>query len=95
MPNAGASTYDLNVARFDTSGIAAIVLMRNDPLTDVGNDLDVLMSVERKPRARRDLIVVPHDQSAERPMIGNSMAGERDMVLGFQPAKVASSQFRP
>jgi hypothetical protein len=23
------------------------------------------------------------------------MAGERDMMLGFQPAKVASSKFRP
>jgi hypothetical protein len=95
VANAASSAHDLDVALFNAPDVAEIVLVGDRPSTDVRNNLDVLVPVKGKSRAGGDFIIIPHDQRPQRPVFGFAMAGERKMMLGFQPNEIASAEFGP
>lgn len=95
MPNAGARAHDLNVACFYAADVAKIVTVRHRPLTDIGDDLDVRVPVERKTGPGGDLIIIPDDQRSQRGVVRFSMVAKSEMVLGLQPTKVPAPEFGP
>src|SRR5262249_38227490 len=92
MTDAGSGTHYLHVPGLGAALVAEAVLMGDRTLADIGDDLHVGMGMRRKPGVRRDRIVVPHPQRAPAHALGVMIVGEREMMLGVEPAVVCSPQ---
>src|SRR3981189_305145 len=92
MPDAGAGAHDLNVSRLDSTLVAETISVSDCTLTDIDDDLDIGMHLQRKARVWRDLFVVPNAHAApatSRWII--SRAGGK-VTPGFEPAEVLAWQ---
>ena len=64
MPDASAGAHDLNVSRFDSAFVAETISVSDCTFTDIGDDLNIGMRLQRKARVRHDLFVVPNTHAA-------------------------------
>ncbi len=62
------------------------------PFADVGDDLHVGVRVRREAGLRRDLVVVPHPDRAPAHAVRVVVAGEREVVVGLEPAVVGAAE---
>ena len=62
--------------------------MRNIALANICDDLHITVRVRRETSARRDVVVIPDIQVAERLVRRINMATDMEVVQRFQPAKV-------
>src|SRR5882724_1489538 len=88
MSDAGAGAQDLNVSRFDSAFVAETVSVSDGTFTDIGDDLDIGMHLQRKARIWRDLFVVPNAHAAPATSRWNILRGGGKMTPGFEPAEV-------
>jgi hypothetical protein len=69
--------------------------MRDVAFAHVGDDLDVSMAVHAETgRARRDVVVVPYIEVADRLVPRVALRPHLEMVLGPQPAEVCAIHLR-
>jgi len=94
VPDPGSGAHHLYIARAGLAVISKIVLMRDRSLTYVGDDFNVFMWMEWEALARRNLIIVPNVEIADRPMLGVAVGADRKMVQSFKPAIIASAECR-
>ena len=92
MTDARTRTHHLHITGGGTALVTQAVLMRDRTLTDIGNDLDIPVWVERKAGGWGELIIVPDAQSAEWTMFWPPHTGEGEVQFGFQPAVFDSGQ---
>ena len=90
MPRAGA--HHLHVAGFGAALVAEAVLMGDRAFADIGDDLHVGVGMRRKAGVRRDLVVVPHPQSAVAHIVGIIILAEGEVMLRLQPAVVGAAE---
>jgi hypothetical protein len=94
VADARAGAHHLDVASLGAALVAQAVLVGDGPLADIGDDLHVGVGMGRKARVRRDLVVVPHAQGAVVHVRGIVVAGEREVMLGLEPAVVGAAELR-
>ena len=85
MPDAGAGAQDLNASRFDSALAAKAVSVRYGPFTDISDDFDIGMLLQRKARVWRDLLIVPDAQP--QPGDGSSCAARQMCRRAFSQPK--------
>src|SRR3984885_14104328 len=88
MPDAGAGAHDLNVSRFDSALVAETVSVSDRTFTDIDDDLDIGMHLQRKARVWRDLFVVPNAHAAPTTLRWIILRGGGKVTPGFEPAEV-------
>src|SRR3546814_2342847 len=66
MTHAGPGTHDLDIARLGSPCVAQAVLMRNGALTDISDDLQVLVGMPRETAAGGNLVIIPKDRKSTR-----------------------------
>jgi len=88
VPDAGARAHDLDVAGFGAADVADAVLVGDGSLADIGDDLHVLVAMKAQALARSDLVVVPHDKSAQCDVRLIAFRLDDEMVLRGQPSKL-------
>src|SRR5689334_10490202 len=92
MADAGARAHDLHVARFGPALVAEAVLMRDRAFADVGDDFHVRVRMGRESGLRRYRVVVPDAQRAPVRTARIVIGGEREMMLGVEPAVVGAAE---
>ncbi|MNE82382.1 hypothetical protein D3C80_1791020 [compost metagenome] len=66
--------------------------MGDRALADVGDDFHLFMRMRREAGAGGDLVVIPDSQWAPAHALGVVVLGEREVVLGVQPAVVGAAE---
>src|SRR5690606_22769282 len=94
MLDAGAGRHDLHVAGFGAARIAQAVLVGDRPAAHVGDDLHVAVRVRREAGLRRDFVVVPNPKLAPVGAGRIVVVGEREVMLGVEPAVVSATEAR-
>jgi len=93
MPDARPGAHHLHIARLGTALVAEVVLVRDGPLADIGDDFHVGVRVSRKAGVRRDFIIVPYPQCAPAHPGRVRIVAERKVVLGLEPAVIRGGEF--
>src|SRR5580692_5936841 len=88
MPDAGAGAHDLNVSRFDSAFVAETISVSDRTFTNIDDDLDIGMHLQRKARVGRDLFVVPNAHAAPATSRWIISRGASKVMPGFEPAEV-------
>src|SRR5690606_19949279 len=94
MLDAGAGRHDLHVAGFGAARVAQAVLVGDRPAAHVGDDLHVAVRVRREAGLRRDFVVVPNPKLAPVGAGRIVVVGEREVMLGVEPAVVSATEAR-
>jgi len=88
MSDASAGAHDLNVSRFDSAFVAEAISVSDCTFTDIGDDLDIGMHLQRKARVWRDLFVVPNTHAAPAASRWIISGAGGKVTPGFEPAEV-------
>src|SRR5258708_19594719 len=93
MSDASAGAHDLNVPHFDSAFVAETISVSDCTFTDIGDDLDIGMHLQRKARVWRDLFVVPNTHAAPATSRWIILRGRGKVAPVFYPAELLPSQF--
>src|SRR5580698_4524035 len=88
MSDAGAGAHDLYVPRFDSAFVAQTISVCDRAFTDVNDDLDIGMHLQRKSRIWRDLLVVPHAHAPQTTSRWILFRRRGKVTPAFEPAEV-------
>jgi hypothetical protein len=94
MPNARASADRLHVASLYAADVSDTVAVGDNAVANVGDDLHVGVAVKVKACSRRNLVIVPDDQRAQGPICRIAGSPYCEVVLGFEPTKIAAVERR-
>ena len=92
MGDTAAGRHYLDVARLGTACIALVVTVTDCAFADVGDDFHVRMRMWRETCVRLDGVVVPHAHCAPAHAVRIIIAGEREVMLGIEPAMVCAAE---
>src|SRR5882762_9343360 len=88
MSNASAGAHDLNVSRFDPAFVAETISVSDCTFTDIDDDLDIGMHLQRKARVWRDLFVIPNVHAAPATSRPSILRRGAKVTPAFEPAEV-------
>ena len=94
MRDAGTGTHHLHIARLSTTLVAKVVLVGDRPFTNKGDDLHILMRMEREPGAGLDGVIIPNPQRAHAHALRIMIIGEAEVMLCVQPTVVFTTKAR-
>jgi hypothetical protein len=92
VADARSGAHHLHITGFGAAFVAKAVLVGDGAFADVGDDLHVRMRMGRKAGVRGDLVVVPDPDRTPAHALRIIVTGEREVVLGVQPAVVRAAQ---
>jgi hypothetical protein len=91
VAHAAARAHALHVARRDPDDIAQRVLVRQLALQHIADDLHVAVPMGAEAGPRRDAVLIDDAQVAPAHVGRVVVAGEREAVVGLQPAVVGEA----
>jgi hypothetical protein len=91
--NARSGTHHLHVSGVRLADVALVIAMRDNTLADVADNLDIGVVMQTKPRVRRDLTVIEHNEIADWLMRWVAVRPYCEVVFRFEPSGVSSSDF--
>jgi hypothetical protein len=93
MPNARPSADRLHVASLYAADVSDTVAVGDNAVANVGDDLHVGVAVKAKACSRRNLVVVPDDQAANRTMRGIAILTNAEVMQRLEPTDIATAKF--